>query len=232
MKRAPGFTLLEVLIAVALLGAALIMVVEAQAANAIQTQLARDLSVGAMLAREKMGEIEIEIRKKQSFEDLDEDCGHGDFAEQGYPQYDWECKNEPIQLDMDPAQLLTMLESIANGEAEGGLLQMAAEFGGIDLAGFADSPQGQLLLQAFPLIAETLAQAIRRVTLTVSWEFRGEVMTIPVVLFLTDPTRTTLIPGVPGNLFPPEGAPAGLPGGAPGGRPNPIRPNLPGGRIP
>lgn len=186
-----GFTLLEVLIAVALLGAALMMVVEAQAANAVQTRLARDLSISAMLAREKMAEIEIEIRKKQNFDDLDEDCGHGDFADQGYPDIDWECKNEPLKLEMNPEQLLTALQEIGNGEAEGGLLQMAAEFGGMDLANLGSSPEGQLLLQFFPLMAETLGKAIRRITLKISWEERGNKIDFPVVLFLTDPTRLT-----------------------------------------
>ena len=56
MKRAPGFTLLEVLIAVALLGAALTMVVVAQSTNAAKTTAARDLTVATMLARLKLGE--------------------------------------------------------------------------------------------------------------------------------------------------------------------------------
>jgi prepilin-type N-terminal cleavage/methylation domain-containing protein len=118
-----GFTLLEVLIAVALLGVAMLVVVQSQAINAVQTRIARDLSVSALLAREKMGEVEIEIRKKQSFDDLDEDCGHGDFDDQGYRYIKWECKNEPLKLDMDSSQLLASLEAIASGEAEGGLLQ-------------------------------------------------------------------------------------------------------------
>lgn len=208
LSAASGFTLLEVLIAVALLGGALMVVVQSQAVNAVQTKLARDLSVSAMLAREKMGEIEIEIRKKESFDDLDEDCGHGDFEEQGYPAIEWSCKNEPLKLDMDSSQLLASLEAIASGEAEGGLLQMAAEFGGLDLNGLSDSPQGQMMLQVFPLIAEVLGQAIRRITLTISWSNRADTISYPVILFITDPTRVTnplQIPGTTGGGTPGAG---------------------------
>jgi prepilin-type N-terminal cleavage/methylation domain-containing protein len=209
MKRSSlsnGFTLLEVLIAVALLGASLMVVVQSQAVNALQTKLARDLSVSAMLAREKMGEIEIEIRKKQNFDDLDEDCGHGDFEEQGYPAIEWSCKNEPLKLDMDSSQLLSALEAIANGEENGELLSLAADFGGLDLNGLSNSPQGQLMLQVFPLIAEVLGQAIRRITLNISWANRDETISFPVVLFITDPTRVTnplQIPGTTGGTAPP-----------------------------
>jgi general secretion pathway protein I len=219
-----GFTLLEVLIAVALLGGALMVVVQSQAVNAVQTKLARDLSVSAMLAREKMGEIEIEIRKKQSFDDLDEDCGHGNFEEQGYPQMKWECKNEPLKLDMDSSQLLASLEAIANGEADGGLLQMAADFGGMDLAGLSDSPQGQMMLQVFPLIAEVLGKAIRRITLNISWPNREETISFPVVLFITDPTRVINPLGVGGGGL---GGQPGTPGAGGGGTtltPTPGRP--------
>jgi general secretion pathway protein I len=220
-KRA-GFTLLEVLIAVALLGVAMLVVVQSQAINAVQTRIARDLSVSALLAREKMGEIEIEIRKKQSFDDLDEDCGRGDFDDQGYRYIKWECKNEPLKLDMDSSQLLASLEAIASGEAEGGLLQMAADFGGLDLNSLSDSPEGQMMLQFFPLIAEMLGKAIRRITLNISWENRSEELGYSIVLFITDPTRVTNplgVPGVPGggatppannggfSITPPRGAP-------------------------
>jgi general secretion pathway protein I len=189
MRRTEGFTLLEVLVAVALLGSALVMVVQAQAANAVQTQLARDLTVGSLLARQKVAEVEIEIRKKQSFDDLDEQCGSGDFADQGFPAFSWDCKNEPMKLQLDQEQLTASLQGIANGELDGGLLQMASDFGGFDLGGLADSPQGQMVMQALPLFTDILGKAIRRVSVTVSWEFRDETIKIPVVLFLTDPAR-------------------------------------------
>lgn len=191
MKRAPGFTLLEVMIAVGLLGAALTMVVVAQSTNAAKTTMARDLTVATMLARSKMGEIEIEIRKEQSFDDLNEDCGSGDFSAEGYPRFRWACKNEPLELNVDPSALLSSFEAIANGEQDGGILSLAADFGGFDLAGLADSPQGQMLMEAFPIFTELLGSAIRRITLTISWESRGDAQSFPVVLYLTDPTRVS-----------------------------------------
>jgi hypothetical protein len=60
-----------------------------------------------------------------------------------------------------------------------------------------------MMLQFFPLIAETLGKAIRRITLKISWENRSEELGYSIVLFITDPTRVTNPLGVPG--VPPAG---------------------------
>jgi general secretion pathway protein I len=222
MKRSAGFTLLEVLIAVALLGAALTMVVVAQSTNAAKTAAARDLTVATMLARLKLGEVEIEIRKEQTFDDLGEDCGSGDFSSEGYDRFHWECKNEPLELNVDPEALLSSFEAIANGEQDGGILSLAADFGGFDLAGLSDSPQGQMVMQAFPLFTETLASAIRRITLTLWWTSGNERLEFKVVMFLTDPARVSNPLG--------GGAGGGLGGGTPGGTPGQNPGQNPGGQ--
>ena len=93
-------------------------------------------------------------------------------------------------------------------------MSLAADFGGFDLAGLSDSPQGQLLMQAFPIFTEMLASAIRRITLDLWWMNGNERLEFKVVMFLTDPARVAnpLGGGLPGQTTtgqPPPGTSTG-----------------------
>jgi general secretion pathway protein I len=76
-----GFTILEVLIALAIIAIVLITCVRAQNQNIRLHQLSRDITIATILARQKMGEIEL-----VGFPELGEN--EGDF-EDTFPRFTW-----------------------------------------------------------------------------------------------------------------------------------------------
>lgn len=81
MKGDPGFTLLEVMVAIALIAIALTAVLGSQSQSVSLAGEARFNTTAALLARSKMAEIEL-----QDPEDLTADSG--DFSED-FPGYTW-----------------------------------------------------------------------------------------------------------------------------------------------
>ena len=82
MERNGGFTLLEVMIAVSIIGIALVAVLASQSQSLSLATEAKFNTTAALLAQGKMAEIETE-----SMETLSSDSG--DFAED-FPNYRWE----------------------------------------------------------------------------------------------------------------------------------------------
>lgn len=80
-KGPRGFTILEVLIALAIIAIVLITCVRAQNQNIRLHQLSRDITIATILARQKMGEIEL-----AGFPELGEN--EGDF-EDTFPRFTW-----------------------------------------------------------------------------------------------------------------------------------------------
>ena len=80
-KGGQGFTLLEVLIALAIIAIVLITCVRAQNQSIRLHQLSRDMTIATILARQKMGEIEV-----VGFPELGED--DGDFGD-AFPGFTW-----------------------------------------------------------------------------------------------------------------------------------------------
>lgn len=76
-----GFTLLEVLISLAIVAIVLITCLRAQNQSIRLYQLSRDLTIATILARQKMGEIEL-----AGFPELEEE--EGDF-EDAFPEFTW-----------------------------------------------------------------------------------------------------------------------------------------------
>ena len=84
-----GFTLLEVLVAVAILGAGLTVLLGAVNRNLIMASQSKDLTIAGLLAQRKMAEIELEgypeIRQEQ-----------GQFEEA--PEFSWFLSVVPYQI--------------------------------------------------------------------------------------------------------------------------------------
>ena len=88
-KSNNGFTLLEVLVAVAILGAGLTVLLGAVNRNLIMASQSKDLSIAGLLAQRKMAEVELEgypeIRREQ-----------GQFEEA--PEFNWFLTVVPYQI--------------------------------------------------------------------------------------------------------------------------------------
>ena len=83
-RRSSGFTLLEVLVAVAILGLSLTAIMSAQYSAVVGVSHARNMSAAVGLARCKMSEVEQQLRE-EGFQELDTSddgpCCEGDRSD-------------------------------------------------------------------------------------------------------------------------------------------------------
>ncbi len=136
-----GFTLLECMIALALIATALVIVIESQAfainmeekANRINTasMLASDIMVDLELRMMKEGFGELEVRETGTFNDQR-------YAD-AYPAWRWEYEVEKVELEVpNLPNLMNMVQGeVADGEAPPNELA-ALESMGIDLSFFGE----------------------------------------------------------------------------------------------
>lgn len=97
MRRfARGFTLLEVMIGLALLGFALAVLIKSAAGNIFNAQQAQMIGVVTDLSRGKMYDVE-EGLLKDGFQDTDQNS-QGAFDNEGWPLVTWTAKVEEVEL--------------------------------------------------------------------------------------------------------------------------------------
>jgi prepilin-type N-terminal cleavage/methylation domain-containing protein len=83
LRRA--FTLLEVVIALAILAVGMTVLLQTQATAVVMTSEADKMRIGTLLAQEKMAECELYVEKNGfSSEDIDEDGDFSDFGEEDF----------------------------------------------------------------------------------------------------------------------------------------------------
>jgi general secretion pathway protein I len=208
-----GFSLLEVMVALAILAMALVVLVGIGTDNVRNTQHAKMTTIATFLARAKMAEVEDTVLE-EGFTDNDE-VDEGDFGEQGWPEIRWKTNIEKVELPADIAQ--------QTQEAAQGAMQEHSDNPLAAMAGF----MGGFMSMLIEPIRVGLEEAVRRVTVTVSWHEVGRPdRSFEVDTFMTDPARLDLAVQAVGQ--PPGGANqqqgqqqpgAQTPGGGQGGRP-------------
>lgn len=187
---AAGFSLLEVMVAVAILAMALVAVFAASAGAVGATQHTQNIGVGTMLARCKMTELEQAMRLDGfQLDDVDEEgvcCEDEDEAAEGYTCH-WLI--ESVELP-DVSAVQTAAGELSGGDplglsgppdAEGNAPEEGGE--GIDEGMMA----GINLL--YPVISNVLQASIRRVTVEVHWAEGEQQRTVKAVQFVTNPTQ-------------------------------------------
>lgn len=195
-QKTSGFTLLEVMIAVAILAITLVVLLEIVTNNVRATNHAKLTTAATFLARGKMIDLEDTILEK-GFTSSDE-LADGTFKEQGYPHFRWDSAIERVELPVDAAQ---KQRDEAQDKAKDSTNPMSM------MTGFL----GGMMSSFIEPIRLGLQESVRRVTVRVMWDETGRPnQTLEVVQYLTDPSR---LDAAMGGL----GAAAGaLPGGAPG----------------
>ncbi|HCF60410.1 MAG TPA: hypothetical protein DFS52_20720, partial [Myxococcales bacterium] len=120
-RGAPGgFTLLEVMIAMAILSVSLVALAGINSGAMNMHSYAKRLTVATMLARGKMADLEQKLQSEGL--PTDDDLEEGNFEEEGYPQFRWQAqiirpKTEEISVD----NLMAMTGmGLTGGDAEGG----------------------------------------------------------------------------------------------------------------
>jgi general secretion pathway protein I len=241
-----GFTLLEVVVAMAILGVALIAIFDLNAGAVASHAYVKRITVATQLARSKMTDLEQELYDK-GFE-LDDVERSGDFAAEGWQSFTWKARIlAPVTSGASPDKLLEALLSLPPGEG-GGLSALFGGLGGADagagLAGLAasalaggptNSPlppgatagSGSQALGAFGSLAQTqvsqlldqIRRGVRELHLTVSWKEGNRTESLDVVTHVVSLRQGSDRNGTPGAAFnSTAGAVPGTPG-APGGLP-------------
>lgn len=225
-----GFTLLEVMVALAILGLALSAILSAQAGLYNANVQARNVSVAGTAARCKMHEVEEKLLK-EGYPELDQSeegpCCAGDSP--AGVSCRWQV--ERVELPNPPAT--DPLASLSGGDAGSGggglgplgaLAQAAASpsslaDGGIGaLSGALSQPTGPngqtgvagvagMAMQiVYPQLKPLLEASIRRVTVDVLWNEGPNQRSLRIVQFVTNPQR-----GLP-PVVAADPAASGLPG--------------------
>ncbi len=132
MKRS-GFTLLEAMIAIAILAVSLVAISQFSSQAVMSHVYAKKMTVATLLARSKMVDLEQELYDK-GFQ-LDDDEQSGDFSDDGWASYKWRAKIiAPKTNGLSPDQLIGAIFNLPTGGGEGaegaGMGAIAGLFGG------------------------------------------------------------------------------------------------------
>ncbi|WP_242339620.1 MULTISPECIES: prepilin-type N-terminal cleavage/methylation domain-containing protein [Anaeromyxobacter] len=164
-----GFTLLEVMIALAILAAALLTVSEIVGGSLRNHVRARQLEVATLLARGKMVELESEYERK-GFRDFDESA-EGTFEDAGHPEVRWSTEVVKPQVELSAERILQMLTG-GEGALEDLLAAAAPQAGkgGPKTVGPGAGALAQGLQAPITQLGEQIKKGVREVRLKVAWK--------------------------------------------------------------
>ncbi|RMG19149.1 MAG: prepilin-type N-terminal cleavage/methylation domain-containing protein [Deltaproteobacteria bacterium] len=173
-KGASGFTLLEVMISLAILAVSLVAILELNSGAVRTHNYAKHLTVATLLARSKMVDIEEALYAEETLPDFDKK-EEGDFEAEGFPKFRWEAEIVKPDLDVDTDALMGLLaqglgldpEALGQegGDLAGLLGGTAGGAGGSAASGLSSLIQGQVTQ-----LVTMLEESVREVRLTVRWK--------------------------------------------------------------
>ncbi len=103
LNKQTGFSLLEVMIAIAILATSLVVLLNFQSTAVLSSGRAQSLSVATLLARHQMAQLIIQLEENMVKQGLPEDKTEaGDFSEIGYPDYRWEMAVRKVEVPAPP----------------------------------------------------------------------------------------------------------------------------------
>ena len=166
---ARGFSLLEVLVAMAILVVALAALLGHQGVGIQMADFSNRVSQATMLAQGKMLDVEYALLT-DSMDALD-DCEDGDFREEGFRKFEWKACAYKLEMsdgagDALAQQVMGMLAGfqLPGAAAGAGDDPMAAVGGG----GLGASVQ--MAMGALPTFLQLLDDKIRKVRVEVTWK--------------------------------------------------------------
>ncbi len=167
-RGAAGFTLLEVMISMAILAVSLVAILNLHSGAVRMYNHSKFLTVASLLARSKMVDVEEKLFDEDFPDFNDEETGT--FEADGYPNFKWKADIVKPDIKVDATQLMSMV-----GGAMG--LKPGDIPGSDDSAsdpnnGGPTSAQGGLAGMIGPMVSQLgpmVNQSIREVRITVSW---------------------------------------------------------------
>ncbi|XXF75981.1 prepilin-type N-terminal cleavage/methylation domain-containing protein [Myxococcaceae bacterium GXIMD 01537] len=193
MRTRRGFTLLETVIALAILGLALMAIFDLNAGAVANHAYTKKLTVATLLARSKMTDLE-----QQLYDDgfpTDDEEESGDFSEEGWSSFKWRAKIIAPKTDgVSPDQLVGAIFNLPLGDSGSGdpLGGIASMFGGSGGSGGKDGAptttpgagMGAMAGMVQPMFAQMvdqLTRSVREVHLTVYWQDGTQVESLDLV---------------------------------------------------
>jgi general secretion pathway protein I len=240
-----GFTLLEVLVAVSILGLGLSVILSSQVGLFAGVAHSKDLGFATNLAKCRMSELEVDLVKNGYPLDDESETGHccEDEDDSGY-KCSWkiervELPQPPMTDSNDPLTALTErdgglgaigamadlqkdgADALKGGNGIEGITGMFAQSGGFG----SDALASMAMALVYPGLKPMLEASIRKLTVTVAWKQGHKAQEFSVIQYVTNPMQGNLdtdamdggVPPIPG-MGSPMGAGFGTPGmGTPSG---------------
>ena len=173
-----GFTLLEIMVAIAILSTSLVVLLSIVTNNIRATNHAKMTTAATLLARTKMIDIEDQILDN-GFSEMTEKAA-GTFKELGYPQFGWETTIERIDLPADMSQQARDKSTQDQMDAKDPM-SMVTGFMGSMMSSFIEP------------VRIGLQESIRKVTVKIIWDEHGRRnQSFEVVQYLTDPAKADI----------------------------------------
>jgi general secretion pathway protein I len=230
-----GFTLLEVMISLAILAVSLVAISDLNGGAVAMHAYGRRATEATLLLRAKMLDVEDDLQKN-GFSDFNDEK-HGTFDDEGAAGYSWRAEILKPDVQLDPAQLLGMLgvggdnknaPKGAMGGALGDLLGGAqGATKGVQTSGaqaMLSGPLGGILQGQAKTFIETLKKSVREIRLTVAWrdgKQERSVASSQMIVILPETVgragQTPAAQPIPGQPAP--GQPLRLPGKGPSADP-------------
>jgi len=172
--RAAGFSLLEVMVSLAILAMSLVVLSRVVTTNVSAANHSRLTTAATFLARTRISMMEQSLLE-YGFAEMDgEDTG--DFAQEGFPAFRWYTSVERIELPADSTQKVQ--QASAKSTQSNNPMEMLSGFMGGFMATLMDP------------IRLGLQESVRKLTVRVKWNEPGRLeQSFEVVNFLTDPSR-------------------------------------------
>lgn len=235
MSARRGFTLLEVLVAIAILGLGMTVLLSSQAGLFSSSQRAQNLSIATGLARCKMEEVEVELQRK-GFSLLDQSdegpCCEDDTESRFRCSWKIEVVELPAPKDLtsaedggtdDPGGLgafggLAALQSGGSAVlgADGGIGGLSSLLSSGAAAGGVQGMAPLVMSMVYPDLKPMLEASIRKTTLTVHWKEGSNERDLEVTQYITNPQMGGLDPNAAAGLGAIGDALGGVGGGATG----------------
>ena len=182
--QARGFTLLEVMIGLSLLGFALAVLIKSASGSIVNTRTSQLIGVSTDLSRGMIYELE-ERLLKDGFSDTEVMEENQTFEDEGWPMMRYSFKIEEVKLpSWEVLQEMATRKAAGSGSAGsgsgsgdevggfensalGGMLSQLGPMGGGDI----DSSMGAAFIQGqYQMVQEVLKVSIRKVTLIVTYD--------------------------------------------------------------
>ena len=171
-----GYSLLEVMVALAILATTLTILMSTQASSNSQGLFADELSRASLLARSKMVDIEYEV-VKDGFSEQDLEM-RGDFRTEGAPDVSWSATVEPIEI---PEEAREELMAEVNSQLFGGLENEGALQGNAAFSSMLPTLIGQM-----PNLINSVGKKVRRVKLEVTFNYGGTDYPLSVTQYIIE----------------------------------------------